>query len=67
MTTLTEITNKIESLNSTHFQEMCDEIMFRRYPRYKSLSRSGMAKSVDETKVGTPDSYILLELSLIHI
>ena len=61
MTTLTEITNKIESLNSTHFQEMCDEIMFRRYPRYKSLSRSGMAKSVDETKVGTPDSYILLE------
>lgn len=61
MVTLTEITNKIIALNSTHFQEMCDEIIIRRYPNHKSFSRSGMAKAVDETKVGTPDSYILLE------
>lgn len=61
MVTLTEITNKIIALNSTHFQEMCDEIIIRRYPNHKSFGRSGMAKSVDETKVGTPDSYILLE------
>jgi len=64
MVTLTEITNKITALNSTHFQEMCDEIIIRRYPNHKSFSRSGMAKGVDETKVGTPDSYILLDNDL---
>lgn len=61
MVTLTHIKDKIQRLNNTRFQEMCDEILFRTQRKIKSFSRSGMALEVDETKAGTPDSYFLLK------
>ncbi len=64
MSQLSEIVLKIVSLNSTLFQEMCDEIILRNYPSYKDFGRSGMALGKEETKSGTPDSYILLNNDL---
>lgn len=64
MSQLSEIVSKIISLNSTLFQEMCDEIILRNYPSHKDFGRSGMALGKEETKPGTPDSYILLDNDL---
>lgn len=64
MSQLSEIVSKIVSLNSTLFQEMCDEIILRNYPSHKDFGRSGMALGKEETKQGTPDSYILLSNDL---
>lgn len=64
MSQLSEIVSKIISLNSTLFQEMCDEIILRNYPSHKDFGRSGMALGKEETKPGTPDSYILLSNDL---
>ena len=64
MSQLSEIVSKMVSLNSTLFQEMCDEIILRNYPSHKDFGRSGMALGKEETKSGTPDSYILLDNDL---
>lgn len=65
------IENKLKVINQADFQELCDRLLFCKYPDYSRFSRIGSQSGKQKTIKGTPDSlirmpngkYILIEYS----
>lgn len=55
-----EIVKKLESINETKFQELCDHIFYLEHPECTAFGRTGSMMSKDKTTVGTPDSFVML-------
>ena len=60
---LSEIENKLENINEATFQELCDQIIFRKYKGKIDISafcRKGSQTGKQKTVKGTPDTFIRL-------
>lgn len=55
-----EIVKKLDSINETKFQELCDHIFYLEHPECTAFGRTGSMMSKDKTTVGTPDSFVML-------
>ncbi len=60
MARLADIENRLEQINETVFQELCDSFLIRINNDYSVFSRIGSQSGKQKTTKGTPDSFFLL-------
>jgi hypothetical protein len=60
MSRLQSIENAVRDINETIFQELCDSYLAIRNDNYAAYSRIGSMSGKQKTRIGTPDSFLLL-------
>lgn len=60
MARLQNIENALREINEAVFQNLCDSYLALQNPNYRAFSRSGSVTGKQKTRIGTPDSFLLL-------